>query len=77
MNRPNILFSRTESDPNRDHPRWDNVRMRATAHRLIVEGRIQGEPIVTPILKFTDDLPVQYERIVGDPKTSVKMGIEY
>ncbi len=25
MNRPNIVFTRTESDPNRDHPNWSNV----------------------------------------------------
>lgn len=40
MNRPNIIFSRTESDPNRDHPRWDNPRVRNTVLRMILDGSI-------------------------------------
>lgn len=77
MNRPNIVFTRTESDPNRDHPNWDNVRVRETILRLILEGKINGEVIVAPVIKFSDNLVADYERIMADKDHSVKMGVEY
>jgi threonine dehydrogenase-like Zn-dependent dehydrogenase len=77
MNRPNIVFTRTESDPNREHPNWNNVRIRETVLRLIIEGKINGEAIVSPIIKFSDNLVADYERITADKGKSVKMGIEY
>lgn len=77
MNRPNIVFTRAESDPNRDHPNWDNARIRATILRLIVAGKIDGETIVSPVVKFSDNLAADYERIMADKDNSVKMGVEY
>jgi threonine dehydrogenase-like Zn-dependent dehydrogenase len=77
MNRPNIVFTRTESDPNRDHPNWNNVRIRETILRLVIEGKINGEAIVSPIIKFSDNLAADYERIMADKENSIKMGIEY
>jgi len=77
MNRPNIVFTRAESDPNRDHPNWDNARIRTTILRLIIEGKINGEAIVSPVVKFSDNLAADYERIMADKDHSVKMGVEY
>jgi threonine dehydrogenase-like Zn-dependent dehydrogenase len=77
MNRPNIHFTRTESDPNRDHPRWENGRVRATIHRMILEGLINAEPIITPILKFNDGLIAEYDQISSTPEKNIKLGVEY
>jgi len=77
MNRPNIVFTRAESDPNRDHPNWDNARIRATILRLIIEGKIDGGTIVSPVVKFSDNLAADYVRIMADKDHSVKMGVEY
>lgn len=77
MNRPNIVFTRAESDPNRDHPSWDNARIRATILRLIIAGKIDGGTIVSPVVKFSDNLAADYERIMADKDNSVKMGVEY
>ena len=77
MNRPNIVFTRTESDPNRDHPNWDNVRVRKTILRLIIEGKIDGQAVVSPVIKFGDNLAADYERIIADKDHSIKLGIEY
>ncbi|MCE0498612.1 MAG: zinc-binding alcohol dehydrogenase [Methylacidiphilales bacterium] len=77
MNRPNIHFSRTESDPNREHPRWDNTRVRNTAHRMIMDGHIKAESIVTPVLKFTDNLVAEYKQVFSTPDKSIKLGVEY
>jgi threonine dehydrogenase-like Zn-dependent dehydrogenase len=77
MNRPNIFFSRTESDPGRDHPRWDNNRVRATILRMILEHRIDGDAIVTPVLKFDDELAARYGEISSAPEKNIKLGVEY
>ncbi len=77
MNRPNIVFTRTESDPNRDHPSWDNVRVRETVMRILRSGRFDGEPIVTPIVPFTPDLAQVYERVMADRDHAIKMGVTY
>ena len=77
MNRPNISFTRTESDPNRDHPRWDNVRVRSTVHAMILKGLIDAESIITPVLKFNDNLLTEYDQIAASPEKNIKLGVEY
>ena len=77
LNRPNIRFSRTDSDPNREHPRWDNNRVKDTVHSLINRGRIDAELIITPVLKFGDNLVTEYDQISTNPEKNIKLGIEY
>jgi threonine dehydrogenase-like Zn-dependent dehydrogenase len=77
INRPNLVFTRTESDPSRDYPRWDTRRARETVLRLFSEGRLSGDPVVTPVVAFDDELPASYERYVGDPSKSIKLGVRY
>ena len=77
MNRPNIVFSRTESDPNREHPRWDNVRVRSAVHGMILKGLIAADSIVTPVVKFDDALAGQYDQLIAGPEISIKFGVEY
>jgi threonine dehydrogenase-like Zn-dependent dehydrogenase len=78
MNRPNIVFTRTESDPNRDHPNWDNTRVRATCMRLIREGKLDGSAIVDPVIPFDPSTLVsEYKRIMADKDNAVKMGVTY
>jgi threonine dehydrogenase-like Zn-dependent dehydrogenase len=77
MNRPNIIFSRTESDPNRDHPRWNNNRVRSECLRLITSDLIDAEEIVTPIVRFDDTLIDEYLKIASSPGENVKLGLQY
>ena len=77
LNRPNIIFSRSDSDPSRDHPGWSHERVTSTALNLITRGLIRADAIVTPVLKFSDDLPEQYREVTANPETSIKLGVEY
>lgn len=77
MNRPNIVFTRTESDPNRDHPRWDNGRVRQVCMDMIVAGKIDGDLIVGPVVPFSDQLDKIYPKIVADREGGIKMGVTY
>jgi len=66
INRPNIIFSRACSEPNRDHPRWDEERLFENCKRLFREGKLTGKPIVTPIVPF-EEMVTEYPKIVTDP----------
>ena len=76
MNIPDIVFSRACSDPNREHPRWDNNRIYETCWRMIQDGRIDGRPIVDPIVPF-DALLEEYPKIETDPASNIKLGVTY
>ncbi len=39
-NRPNLVFSRACSEPNRDHPRWGVERIRDTCFGLLAAGKL-------------------------------------
>jgi threonine dehydrogenase-like Zn-dependent dehydrogenase len=76
MNRPNIIFSRTESDPDRDHPRWNNRRNREAIVHLIRAGQINGDEVVSPVIPF-EDLMESYLTLVTDKDAAVKLGVKY
>lgn len=75
-NIPNIIFSRACSEPNRDHPRWDNNRIYETCWRLISEGMIRGEAIVQPIVPFSE-LMAEYPKIETNPDSNIKLGTRF
>ncbi len=76
LNIPTILFSRACSEPNREHPRWDEARIYATCWRLLCEGRLTGEPIVEPVVPF-EELPDAYLTIAHAPETNIKLGARF
>ncbi len=76
MNRPKIIFSRACSEPNPDHPAWDEPRLLDVCWRLLREGQINCEPIVQPIVNF-DDLLVEYPKIVTHPNENIKLGVRF
>jgi len=76
INRPNIIFSRSCSQPDRDHPRWDEGRIIDTCLRLLIDGTLSGDEIVTPVVAFEDAFEA-YPKIATEPDTFVKLGVEY
>ena len=76
FNRPNVIFSRACSEPNRDHPRWSEGRLFEVAWRLLREGQIHCERIVQPVVAF-DDLPAEYPKIETDPEQNIKLGVRF
>lgn len=75
-NRPNLIFSRACSDPNRDHPRWNEKRLEANVWSLITRGEIDGRSIVNPVVDF-DDLLDAYPKIAQSPETTLKLGVRF
>ena len=76
INRPNLISARACSDPNRDHPRWNDGRIIDTCFRLIRDGKLQTEDIVQPIVPFKDVVEA-YIHIDEHPEKSIKLGVEF
>lgn len=76
MNVPNLIFSRAESEPFRDHPRWNNARVMKTCFSLLAEGRLTGEGIVSEPVPF-DSVLDAFEAAVKEPGKIVKLGVKF
>ena len=76
FNRPTFVFTRAESEPHRDHPRWNNRRQADAAWDLLATGRLSCEAIVRPVVPF-DQSPEAYREIDEHPERSVKLGVSF
>jgi threonine dehydrogenase-like Zn-dependent dehydrogenase len=76
MNRPDLVFSRGCSDPSRDLPRWNEQRLERTCLDLINAGRLDGVPIISPVIPAADLLD-HYPRIAADLHANVKLGVTF
>lgn len=76
FNRPTFVFTRAESEPQRDHPRWNNRRQADAAWELLAAGRLRCEPIVQPVAPFARAADA-YREIDEHPERSVKLGVTF
>ncbi len=76
VNTPHIVFSRACSEPNRDHPRWDERRLLVACMDLLTGGRVRGQEVVTPVVPF-DELLETYPKIAAEPERLIKLGAAY
>ncbi len=76
MNRPTFIFTRAESEPHRDHPRWNNRRLADAAWTLLVAGRLSCEMIVHPVVPFAEVVQA-YGEIEQHPERSIKLGVSF
>jgi len=70
------VFTRAESEPHRDHPRWNNRRLADVAWELLAAGRLHCEPVIQPVVDF-DDVVAAYREIDAHPERSVKLGVRF
>jgi threonine dehydrogenase-like Zn-dependent dehydrogenase len=76
FNRIQIVFSRSNSEPNPDFPNWDESRLIEVAWRLLTEGQINAEAIVQPVVEFAE-LAQEYPRIATDTANYLKLGAKF
>jgi threonine dehydrogenase-like Zn-dependent dehydrogenase len=76
MNRARIAFSRACSEPNPDHPNWNEGRLFAVCWRLLSAGALRGEPVVRPVVAF-EDLLREYPKIATHPHENIKLGVRF
>jgi threonine dehydrogenase-like Zn-dependent dehydrogenase len=75
FNRVSIVFTRSCSEPNPDHPSWDEDRLLDVAWCHLMSGVVSCEKVVTPMVRF-DELAQAYPKIV-DPTENVKIEVEF
>jgi threonine dehydrogenase-like Zn-dependent dehydrogenase len=73
MNRPNIVFSRAVSDPNRDHPRWDQRRIFEACWAMFENGSLNGDLVVDPVVPF-HEMDQAFARVMSSPEEGIKLG---
>jgi len=77
FNQQNIFFSRACSNPNRDYPRWDFARICRESWKIMANGKIHCENVVSPIVEFTE-CDKEYDRYIAkNPEESIKMGVKF
>ncbi len=77
FNNAKIVFSRAASEPNPDYPRWNRKRIEDTCWELLMNGYINCEDIIDPIVSFEESAEAYMEYVDQRPELSIKMGIEY
>jgi threonine dehydrogenase-like Zn-dependent dehydrogenase len=76
FNRPNLLFARACSDPNRDHPRWDWHRIEDTSWRMLVDGTVTADDMLHPIVPF-EEAAEAWRQVDLAPEHSIKLGVRF
>ncbi|QJD86785.1 zinc-dependent alcohol dehydrogenase [Cohnella herbarum] len=76
FNNARIVFSRSCSEPNPDHPRWSFRRIEETCWNMLKSGAIDCADIIHPIVPF-NEADTAYETFVDrEPARSIKLGID-
>jgi len=71
-----VSGARVESEPYRDHPRWDRGRVEEVVLELFRSGRLKVEGMLRPIVPI--DRAVEAYRLIDEhPEESVKLGVAY
>ncbi len=77
FNNAKIVFSRAASEPNPDYPRWDRKRIEDTCWELLMNGYINCEDIIRPVIPFRES-PEGYMKYVDrNPELGIKLGVEF
>jgi len=71
-----VSGARVESEPYRDHPRWDRKRVYDMVMQLLAQGRLNVDGILDPIVKFEETVDA-YKMIIEEPERTIKLGVRY
>ncbi|HBC7750699.1 TPA: zinc-binding dehydrogenase [Escherichia coli] len=73
FNNAKIVFSRACSEPNPDYPRWSRKRIEETCWELLMNGYLNCEDLIDPVVTFANS-PESYMQYVDQhPEQSIKI----
>lgn len=72
-----IIFSRACSEPNPEYPRWNRKRIEDTVWKLLMNGYLNCEDIVYPVVDFKDSAAAFCRYVDTNPEESIKMGVTF
>ena len=77
FNNAKIVFSRGSSEPNPDYPRWSRKRIENTCWELLMNGYLNCEDLIEPVVSFNEVAESYMEFVDRKPELSIKMGVEF
>ncbi|RHW42638.1 alcohol dehydrogenase [Neobacillus notoginsengisoli] len=77
FNNAKIVFSRASSEPNPDYPRWNRKRIEDTCWELLMNGYLNCEDLIYPIVPFEFSPGAYMKYVDQEPELSIKMGITF
>ncbi len=72
-----IIFSRACSEPNPEYPRWNRKRIEDTCWELLMNGYLNCEEIIYPVVPFADSAESYCKYVDQQPELSIKMGVAF
>ncbi|MBC1648860.1 zinc-binding alcohol dehydrogenase [Listeria booriae] len=76
FNNAKIVFARASSEPNPDYPRWNRKRIEETCWELLMNGYLDCEDLIDPIVNLSESADAYMKYVDQQPDLSIKMGIE-
>lgn len=77
FNNAKIVFSRGSSEPNPDYPRWSRKRIENTCWELLMNGYLNCEDLIEPVVSFNEVAESYMEFVDQKPELSIKMGVHF
>jgi threonine dehydrogenase-like Zn-dependent dehydrogenase len=77
FNNAKIVFSRAASEPNPDYPRWNRKRIEDTCWELLMNGYLNCEDLIEPIVPFEESAEAYMNYVDQHPELSIKMGVTF
>lgn len=77
FNNAKIVFSRASSEPNPDYPRWCRKRIEETCWALLMNGYLNCEDLIDPIVTFANSADGYMKYVDQHPELSIKMGVTF
>lgn len=77
FNNAKLIFARASSEPNPDYPRWNRKRIEETCWELLMNGYLDCEKIIDPVVPFAECATGYMKYVDQEPDLSIKMGIKF
>ena len=71
-----IIFSRACSEPNPEYPRWSRKRIEDVCWDMLMNGYLDCEELIDPIVPFEESAAGFCEFVDQHPEKSIKLGID-
>jgi threonine dehydrogenase-like Zn-dependent dehydrogenase len=72
-----IIFSRACSEPNPEFPRWSRKRIENVCWELLMNGYLDCEDIIYPVVNFAESAEGFMTYVDQKPELSIKLGVDF
>lgn len=77
FNQGKIVFSRACSEPLPEYPRWTRKRIEDVVWSMLMNGYLNCEDIIDPVIPFEEAAEGFMQYVDKDPASSIKLGITF